>query len=150
MRTYLIVTFMALAAIAAACGGDDGAGDGAQSTPTPGNEAATQRAGLAAQRPAWFPARFPLPAETIVVRDEPAEGGGGTVEFDAPLGYSRVINIMQLNLESPSHRFLIVEQSADESEAVFQLDDQDGEFTGAVTIRPSGSRSTIIVQLTPR
>ena len=149
-RFFLMALVPAALLLTAACGGGDSDSDGG-STPSPDSgAAATEAAGRAAQRPEWFPARFPLPAESTVVRDEPAAAGGGTVEFDAPLGFSRVINIMQLNLESPSHRFLIVEHSADENEALFVIDDQDGEFTGEVTLRPAGNRTAIIVELAPK
>ena len=137
---------LVVAVLLAACGGD---GDDPPATATP-NLGATESAANAADRPEWFPARFPLPANTTVTSSQPGAEGGGTVEFNAPLGYSRVINIMQLNLESPSHRFTIVSQQTDEAEAVIEIDDQDGEYTGTVIVRPTDSGSTILVELAPK
>ena len=147
MRTVLVTLGLALALAAAGC---DGGGDDDPPVTATANSAATESAESAAQRPEWFPARFPLPADTVVASAEPGTSGGGTVEFTAPLGFSRVINIMQLNLESPSHRFIIVSQDAGESEAVFEIDDQDGEYTGTVIVRPAGTGSTISVELAPK
>ena len=146
MRIVLLTAGVVMALALAGCGDGD---DERPATATV-NAAATESAESAAQRPEWFPARFPLPADTVVSSTQPGAEGGGTVEFSAPLGFSRVINIMQLNLESPSHRFIIVSQDANESEAVFEIDDQDGEYTGTVTVRPAGNGSTISVELAPK
>jgi hypothetical protein len=142
--TLVAFVLCAMLALAAACdGGDD------DPEPSPTSDQATRTTSGNAARPEWFPARFPLPAETTVVSDTADPAGGGTVEFLAPTGFSRTITIMDLNLETPSHGFIIVDRSADETQASFTLGDAQGEYNGTVTLTPSGEQTRIVVTLTP-
>jgi hypothetical protein len=147
----LAIVIAGVLAFAACDGGDDDDGDNGDSSPesTVVSDPTRDPAGEAT-RPEWFPARFPLPADTTVVSDAPEAAGGGTVEFLAPIGFSRAITIMDLNLETPSHGFIIVERTADETEAVFVIDDAEGEYDGTVTLAPSGEQTAITVVLTPK
>jgi hypothetical protein len=151
LSSIMLALAAAVALAIAACGGDGDGGDNGDglASPTAVSEPTQPVAGEAV-RPEWFPARFPLPAETTVVSEAEDAGGGGTVEFLAPVGYSRAITIMDLNLETPSHGFIIVERTADENEAVFAVDDAQDEYTGVVMLAPAGNQTTIKVALRPK
>lgn len=129
-----ILTIAAFAVAVTACGDD-----APSSSPTP---APSGRA--AAERPAWFPASFPLPAETTVVAATEAEGGG-TVQFNAPVPLSRAILILDSNLETESHAYTIVSREASETGATYEI--ENDQFTGTVQLTPSEGSTLIDVAL---
>ena len=136
-RTASVLAILAIAAssvAAAACGDDAPA-----SSPTP---APSGRA--AAERPAWFPATFPLPAETTVVAATEADGGG-TVQFSAPVPLSRAILILDGNLETESHAYTVISREASETGATYEI--ENDQFTGTVQLTPSQDSTLIDVAL---
>lgn len=139
-RIALSLVAIAAMAAAVACGGDDGA----PATATP-NLAATAEVAGAAERPAWFPKTFPLPANTVVVSQE-QQGEGGTVQFRAPVAFSRAIEIFDKNWES--HEYTPLERDVSETGATYKIENKD--FTSDVTVSASGGESLIDVILTKK
>jgi hypothetical protein len=122
---------------------DDNGGDSAGGTPAL-DAPATARAQGAAARPEWFPATFPLPARTTV-DSESRDGTGGTVRFRAPVAFVRVVQILDLNLETSTHGYKIVSRQASDADATYTI--ENDEFTGEVNVAPSGQDTLISVAL---
>jgi hypothetical protein len=133
-----LLGFAAAFVLCSACGGGNALPSGGTPTPVAG--------GGTAERPLWFPASFPLPVNTVVLEDKPADSGGGEVRFRAPVPLDESVKIFDLNLES--HGYAISDRSQSADSAAFTFESAD--FTGAVSITPDGSASLYDVKLTPK
>jgi hypothetical protein len=129
-------------AVVAACGGDSPSGNDAAGTQT---AAATSDA-HDAQRPSWFPPSFPLPANTVIVSQQPAQAGGGTVVFAEPVAFLRAVQILELNFAS--HGYTVKDQSRDSASASYTI--ESDEFTATVQVKPDGENATVEATLTPK
>lgn len=136
MRAAL-AAMAAAALLAGACGGD-----GKTKDPTP-DAAATVAAAGAADRPDWFPAAFPLPANTTVVSETPDGSGGGGVTFHAPVPFVRTLQALDLNLDS--HGFTVTDRQESENEATYVFESL--KFTGTAKLTGQELESTLDVVL---
>jgi hypothetical protein len=134
----LIALAGVLAAGAVACNGDD---DGGDPSPTPQQPSAGE-----AERPDWFPVSFPLPADTTLASEAESEGGGGTARFDAPVPLTRLVQVLDLNLDS--HGYVVTNRDVSDTEAAFTFESSD--YTGTATAQPSDPGSVLEVTLTPK
>ena len=138
---YFLAPLLAALALSACGGGDDGGAE-----PTSDSAAQTQVAENAADRPEWFPAAFPLPARTVVVSQTPDGAGGGTVIFTSPVPYLRVVQAIDLNMES--HGFTVTSKTEEGEVAEYEFD--SSRFAGTATITGQGDESTLNVTLVPK
>jgi hypothetical protein len=131
--------------VLAGLGCDDGGSD-APASPTDDSAAATRRAENAADRPEWFPASFPLAANTTVVSESAAEGGGGVAAFAAPVSAPRMLEILALNWEIHAWVAAEPEETADGT----SISIENADFTGTVVVSEDGDQSLVNVELRPK
>jgi hypothetical protein len=138
LASALIIAAVTLIAVGCDDNGDAPAnGNGGQTATSSSREA---------QRPDWFPASFPLPAETTVSSDMPDDAGGGTVQFSAPVSFESAVAILDTNL--PTHGYTVGDTTRGESEVTYAVDSRT--FRGSVAVRPQDSGSMIEVTLQPQ
>jgi hypothetical protein len=147
MQTKLLGVLLAgIAATAAAIGVGCGGGDSPSLAAVTRDAAATAQSASAADRPAWFPASFPLPAFTEVLSEQGSVDNGGEVTFRAPVTVARLLEILDLNLES--HGYTAGERSSAGEEMSIGI--ESAEYSGNITVKPDGDQALMIVELNAR